>query len=94
MVFLPMELHATTKDGPVILSSPAVAQMRAHGLAPFHLLDTLEYGFEVAFPVAGLHEFVGFFETFTQVHIVAAEESSTDTPVGQTKILMCWSSKI
>ncbi len=91
-----MELSAFTKNGPVILAHAAVQQMKTHGLAPFHLLDTLEYGCEVGSPVMGLHQFVGCFDGTTQVHVLAAQtlKHTTSLAVATVKVLTCWVSPL
>ncbi len=91
-----MELHALTKNGLVTLAGTAVQQMSTYGLAPFHLLDTLEYGCEVGSPVMGLHQFVGCFDGTTQVHVLAAQtlKHTTSLAVATVKVLMCWVSPL
>lgn len=80
--------------GKIILSTNAVNRMKRHGLKPFHVLDTLRYGFQVRPLIANSHQFVYVFDQFKQVQVVASDANRDGQPLGATLIITCWATSI
>lgn len=80
--------------GKIILSAHAVNRMRRHGLKPFHVLETLKYGFPVDSLMAGTHQFVYVFDQFKQVQVIASDRGRDGKPLGATMVITCWASNI
>jgi hypothetical protein len=80
--------------GKIILSVNAVNRMKRHGLKPFHVLETLKYGFQVKSLIPNTHQFVYVFDQFKQVQVVASDMSLNGKPLGAILIITCWATNI
>lgn len=75
--------------GKIILSTHAVNRMRGHGLKPFHVLETLKYGFPVKSLMPSTHQFVYVFDQFKQVRVIASDTNRDGKPLGATLVITC-----